>query len=123
MLIILRAEGILGFWKGNGVNILRTAPYKAMNFYMFDTLRDSFLARKSLQQQQRNPSAGAGDASDAELTNSERAMAGAGAGITAALMFFPLDVVRTRLLATDKVESFLLFISYFDSAVELSVAC
>jgi len=110
MLIILRAEGVLGFWKGNGVNILRTAPYKAMNFYMFDTLRDSFIARKRLelqqqQQQQGSPSSGsAGDAaSDAELTNGERAMAGAGAGITAALMFFPLDVVRTRLLATDKV--------------------
>jgi Mitochondrial carrier protein len=25
---VLRNEGILGFWRGNGLNILRTAPYK-----------------------------------------------------------------------------------------------
>ncbi len=25
---VLRTEGILGFWRGNGLNILRTAPYK-----------------------------------------------------------------------------------------------
>lgn len=25
---VLRNEGILGFWSGNGLNILRTAPYK-----------------------------------------------------------------------------------------------
>jgi hypothetical protein len=25
---ILRQEGVLGFWKGNGLNLLRTAPHK-----------------------------------------------------------------------------------------------
>jgi Mitochondrial carrier protein len=25
---VLRNEGILGFWLGNGLNVLRTAPYK-----------------------------------------------------------------------------------------------
>lgn len=25
---VLRNEGVLGFWRGNGLNVLRTAPYK-----------------------------------------------------------------------------------------------
>lgn len=66
------------------MNILRTAPYKAMNFYMFDSARDAFL--------QRRPGA-------TELTNGERASAGAAAGVVSALLFFPLDVVRRLTLS------------------------
>jgi len=34
---VWRTEGIAGFWRGNLVNIMRTAPFKAVNFFAFDT--------------------------------------------------------------------------------------
>jgi hypothetical protein len=34
---IATTQGVKGFWKGNFVNILRTAPFKAVNFYAYDT--------------------------------------------------------------------------------------
>ncbi|GAX86363.1 hypothetical protein CEUSTIGMA_g13775.t1, partial [Chlamydomonas eustigma] len=33
---VFRTEGVTGFWRGNLVNILRTAPFKALNFFSFD---------------------------------------------------------------------------------------
>ncbi|CAN6851254.1 unnamed protein product [Brassica oleracea] len=40
---IATTEGIRGFWKGNLVNILRTAPFKSINFYAYDTYRGHLL--------------------------------------------------------------------------------
>ena len=37
--IVFKNEGVIGFWKGNLVNIVRTAPFKAINFSAFDTVR------------------------------------------------------------------------------------
>ena len=36
---IFVTEGLAGFWKGNIVNLFRTAPYKAINFTSFDFYR------------------------------------------------------------------------------------
>ena len=30
---ITASQGLKGFWKGNVVNLLRTAPFKSINFY------------------------------------------------------------------------------------------
>lgn len=80
---VLREEGVAGFWRGNGINILRTAPYKAVNFFCFDMYRKAFLR-----------------AVGPELRNEAKVAAGALAGITATLCCFPLDVLRTRVLST-----------------------
>lgn len=78
---IIRREGILGFWKGNALNVLRTAPFKGLNFFSYEMYCKLFvqLAGKD--------------------TSAERFAAGASAGITATLVCFPLDVLRTRLMA------------------------
>jgi len=86
---IIKREGFLGLWKGNKVNLMRTAPYKAMNFLVFDTLHDLLLKRGE----------------KLELSNRERAFSGAAAGVLSAMCFFPLDVVRTRLIANDKYKA------------------
>ncbi|GIM11871.1 hypothetical protein Vretimale_15341 [Volvox reticuliferus] len=79
---VLRTEGIGGFWKGNALNVLRTAPFKAVNFFSFDMYHTAFMALSGRDE------------------NVERFLAGACAGVTATLICFPLDVVRTRLMAS-----------------------
>lgn len=80
---IFFTEGVRGFWKGNGVNILRTAPFKSVNFFAYDTFRRQLLRW--------------GDRT--EVTNIERLAAGAAAGVTATILCFPLDTIRTLVVA------------------------
>lgn len=76
---IAATQGIRGFWKGNFVNVLRTAPFKAINFYAYDAYRSQLLKWSGNE----------------ETTNLERFVAGAAAGITATLLCLPMDTVCT----------------------------
>ncbi|CAI0473645.1 unnamed protein product [Linum tenue] len=80
---IFLTQGVKGFWKGNLVNILRTAPFKAINFYAYDTYRKTLLKWTANE----------------ETTNFERFVAGAAAGVTASLLCLPLDTIRTKMVA------------------------
>ncbi|KAJ6825318.1 putative mitochondrial adenine nucleotide transporter BTL3 [Iris pallida] len=80
---IAATQGLRGFWKGNFVNILRTAPFKAVNFYAYDTYRKQLLKVSG----------------NAETTNFERLVAGAAAGITATILCIPMDTIRTKMVA------------------------
>lgn len=80
---IAASQGLKGFWKGNLVNILRTAPFKAIHFYSNDAYRKQFLRFSGNE----------------EVTNFERFVAGAAAGITASMLCLPLDTIRTKLVA------------------------
>ncbi|KAM0971231.1 hypothetical protein ACFX13_019449 [Malus domestica] len=80
---IAASQGLKGFWKGNFVNILRTAPFKAINFCAYDTYRNHL--RKLSRSE--------------ESTNYERFLAGAAAGITATLLCLPMDTIRTKMVA------------------------
>ncbi|KAG8478584.1 hypothetical protein CXB51_028438 [Gossypium anomalum] len=102
------SEGLIGFWKGNFVNILRTAPFKAINFYAYDTYRNQQLKLSGKK----------------EASNFERFLAGAAAGITATLLCLPLD--------TNSVSScfqvFLVYVFRFgcmicEARIGLEVAC
>ncbi|KAK9111026.1 hypothetical protein Scep_018545 [Stephania cephalantha] len=80
---IATTQGLKGFWKGNFLNILRTAPFKAVNFYAYDTYRKRLLAISG----------------NKETTNFERFLAGAAAGITASMLCLPMDTIRTKIVA------------------------
>ncbi|KAI5669879.1 hypothetical protein M9H77_19732 [Catharanthus roseus] len=80
---IAASQGLKGFWKGNFVNILRTAPFKSINFYAYDTYRNQLLKLTG----------------NKEATNFERFVAGAAAGITATLLCIPMDTIRTVMVA------------------------
>ncbi|KAL6225183.1 hypothetical protein ACLB2K_004034 [Fragaria x ananassa] len=80
---IAESQGLRGFWKGNFVNILRTAPFKAINFYAYDTYRNHLVKLSGNE----------------ESTNFERFLAGAAAGITATLLCLPMDTIRTKMVA------------------------
>ncbi|KAM3757531.1 hypothetical protein ACB098_02G195500 [Castanea mollissima] len=80
---IAASQGLKGFWKGNFVNILRTAPFKAINFYAYDTYRNQLMRMTGNE----------------ETTNFERFVAGAASGITATLLCIPMDTIRTKMVA------------------------
>lgn len=76
---IYREEGILAFWKGNGVNVIRVAPYAAAQLSSNDFYK-SMLAGES-----------------GKLGLKERLVAGAMAGMTGTALTHPLDTIRLRL--------------------------
>lgn len=80
---IAASQGLKGFWKGNFVNILRTAPFKAIHFYAYDTYRSQLMKLTGNE----------------ETTNFERFVAGAASGITATLLCIPMDTIRTKMVA------------------------
>ncbi|XP_015890636.1 probable mitochondrial adenine nucleotide transporter BTL3 [Ziziphus jujuba] len=80
---IAASEGLKGFWKGNFVNILRTAPSKAIDFYAYDAYKNQLIKMSGHE----------------ETTNFQRFLAGAAAGITATLLCLPLDTIRTKMVA------------------------
>jgi len=77
--IILKEEGIIGYFKGNGTNIIRIFPYSSVQFASYE----KFV--KLLK-----------SGSD-ELTPILRLTAGGLAGLTSVVATYPLDLVRTRL--------------------------
>ncbi|CAM6100230.1 unnamed protein product [Calypogeia fissa] len=84
---IWQAEGVRGFFKGNGTNCARIIPNSAVKFYSYEQASKSILwayRRHSGQQ-------------DAELTPVLRLGAGACAGIIAMSATYPMDMVRGRL--------------------------
>lgn len=80
---IAATQGLKGFWRGNLINILRTAPFKAVNFYAYDTYRKQLLRFSGNE----------------ETSNFEKFIAGAAAGITASVLCLPLDTIRTKIVA------------------------
>ncbi|XP_042757789.1 probable mitochondrial adenine nucleotide transporter BTL2 [Lactuca sativa] len=80
---IASSQGLKGFWKGNFVNILHTAPFKALNFCAYDSYRKQLLRLTGNQ----------------ETINFERLFVGVGADMTASILCLPLDTTRTKLVA------------------------
>ncbi|GBG00459.1 hypothetical protein Rsub_13205 [Raphidocelis subcapitata] len=78
---VYNREGLPGFWKGNALNVARTAPFKALNFFSFD------MYSRALAEHLGHD------------VGSLRFLAGAAAGITATVVCFPLDTLRTRMMA------------------------
>ena len=79
---ILHEEGVLSFWKGNLTSVIHRFPYSAINFYAYDTFTH-FVKRH--------------DVHESLLT---RFICGASAGSIACICCYPLDLVRTRLMAS-----------------------
>mmetsp|Transcript_6446 Transcript_6446/g.18597 ORF Transcript_6446/g.18597 Transcript_6446/m.18597 type:complete len:331 (+) Transcript_6446:1335-2327(+) len=74
---ILAASGWRGLFRGNGTNVLRSAPQKALDFFAFDLFKRTLRAE-----------------------GGRRVFAAAGlAGCASNALLYPLEVVRTRLTA------------------------
>lgn len=85
---IIKNEGILGLWAGNGANLLRVFPAKAVVFSSNDLYR-AFLRRV------------AGSPNDSSsLSTPLSFLAGGMAGMTATAVTYPLDLARGRIAGT-----------------------
>ncbi|CAA7406382.1 unnamed protein product [Spirodela intermedia] len=86
---IVCEEGVRAFWRGNLVTIAHRLPYSSISFYAYERYK---LMLQSLPGLDRHR-----DFVAADLCL--RLLGGGLAGITAASMTYPLDLVRTRLAA------------------------
>ncbi|KAJ1951037.1 hypothetical protein EC988_004168 [Linderina pennispora] len=75
-----RDEGLAGYMRGNGTNVVRIVPYSAVQFATYEQLK------KMLMEEGKT-----------ELDTPRRLTAGAGAGIASVAATYPLDIVRTRI--------------------------
>ena len=85
---VVRAEGFGGLWRGNPANIVRVIPNKGVLLMCSDMYKDTVRALL--------PGCGSSAVSS---------LAGAFAGLTAVLLTYPLELVRTRMafrLCTDE---------------------
>ncbi|TKR81165.1 hypothetical protein L596_015088 [Steinernema carpocapsae] len=79
---MLYAEGgIRGFWRGNGINVIKIAPESAIKFMAYEQ------AKRVIQRLKGNT----------DLTIYERFLAGSTAGAISQTLIYPMEVLKTRL--------------------------
>lgn len=83
ILKMYRDEGWLGLFRGNLLNCIRIFPYSAVQYSVFEKVKEAILLRKP--------------EGERELQFSERLLAGSIGGITSVLATYPLDLVRARI--------------------------
>ncbi|KAK6119616.1 hypothetical protein DH2020_046639 [Rehmannia glutinosa] len=79
---IMQTEGWPGLFRGNFVNVIRVAPSKAIELFVYDTVN-------------KNLSSKAGE--QPKLPIPPSLVAGACAGVSSTLVTYPLELVKTRL--------------------------
>ncbi|CAN0915943.1 Calcium-dependent mitochondrial ATP-magnesium/phosphate carrier protein 2 [Linum grandiflorum] len=80
---IWKADGLLGFFRGNGLNVVKVAPESAIKFYAYEMLKNVI---KDLKGEE-----------DVDIGTSGRLLAGGLAGAVAQTAVYPMDLVKTRL--------------------------
>ncbi|XP_064936444.1 calcium-dependent mitochondrial ATP-magnesium/phosphate carrier protein 3-like isoform X1 [Musa acuminata AAA Group] len=80
---IWRDGRFLGFFRGNGLNVMKVAPESAIKFYTFEMLKDFIVTAKGEEK--------------SDIGASGRLIAGGLAGAVAQTAIYPLDLVKTRL--------------------------
>lgn len=86
---IINEEGFRAFWKGNLVTIAHRLPYTSVNFYAYERYKNWLQSISGFESRRGNISADIG----------VHFIGGGLAGVTAASVTYPLDLVRTRLAA------------------------
>jgi solute carrier family 25 (mitochondrial phosphate transporter), member 23/24/25/41 len=80
---IWRDGSFLGFFRGNGLNVVKVAPESAIRFYAYEMLKEYIMKSKG---ENKN-----------DIGASGRLMAGGLAGAVAQTAIYPIDLVKTRL--------------------------
>jgi solute carrier family 25 (mitochondrial phosphate transporter), member 23/24/25/41 len=77
--------GILGFFKGNGLNVLKIIPESALKFYCFEHAKDFLSKSQSIEKD--------------ELQLGSRLLAGGFAGLVSQFAIYPIETIKTRTMA------------------------
>ena len=72
-------EGLVGFFKGNGMTILKIAPFSAIEFYCYEVFKSTLFPNKERH----------------EFTYMDKILCGGLTGITAQTVTYPLDLLKT----------------------------
>eukprot|EP00871_Galdieria_phlegrea_P001933 jgi/Galph1/2740/GphlegSOOS_G1395.1 len=83
---IPKEQGILSYWRGNGVNLWRTIPGSALKLFLYEKFKSQIFLQKD-----RNY-----DGFELIL---RKVGSGVLAGVATLLIFYPLDLTRTRFAA------------------------
>ncbi|KAK4846716.1 hypothetical protein QYF36_021175 [Acer negundo] len=84
---ILKEDGFLGFFRGNGLNVLKVAPESAIKFYVYEILKNAIGDSMGENKDDIGPAG--------------RLLAGGLAGAVAQAAIYPMDLVKTRLQTFD----------------------
>ena len=74
-------EGVLGFFKGNGITCLKIIPFSALEFYFYEVFKNNLYPNKSID----------------KLTYFDKLVSGGLTGIAASTLTYPTDIVKTYL--------------------------
>lgn len=80
---IWKEGGLLGFFRGNGLNVVKVVPESAIKFYIYEMLKNVIGDSKGENKE--------------DIGTSGRLVAGGMAGAIAQAAIYPLDLVKTRL--------------------------
>ncbi|OQS05140.1 Mitochondrial Carrier (MC) Family [Thraustotheca clavata] len=83
---VVRNEGILSLWKGNGASVVHRFPYSAVNFFTYELIKGSFA------------SANLDNDVSQSAQMSMNFVSGAMAAATSTSVCYPIDLIRTRLI-------------------------
>lgn len=81
---IWKDGGLRGFFRGNGLNVVKVAPESALRFYTYEMLKRVIVTAQ-------------GGEEKAEIGPMGRLLAGGVAGAVAQTTVYPMDLVKTRL--------------------------
>ena len=90
--LMYREDGLRGFFRGNGSNVVRIVPAVALQFFLYDLAKRYFFDHPLVALSESDS-----EKRKCELGAAQRLIAGAGAGIGACVITYPLDFVRARL--------------------------
>jgi len=92
---IVKRDGMIGLWKGNGTSVLHRFPFSAINFFVYEkTLYTMTTLEQSVENKGQHIWSQPETRDPSKLN---RIVSGATAGSVACILCYPLDLVRTRL--------------------------
>mmetsp|Transcript_6908 Transcript_6908/g.7599 ORF Transcript_6908/g.7599 Transcript_6908/m.7599 type:complete len:326 (+) Transcript_6908:61-1038(+) len=94
---IIKNEGFIGLWAGNGVNLLRIFPAKAIVFATNDMYQNFFRRSISTTSSQRGSNSQNTKKKTQMLPSALSFLSGGLAGMTASAVTYPLDFARGRI--------------------------
>ena len=74
-----KTEGWLGGFKGNGLTVMKIAPFSAIEFYGYEVYKSKLFPTKEKSQ----------------LTYMDKILCGGLTGMTAQVLTYPLDLLKT----------------------------